>query len=509
MDIKALNVPGMTVTTVEQIPAGAYRPPGGTQVFENLPAFCRVTATITAAPGSSIGIEVWLPSSGWNGCYLQVGTHGLGGEITRTEMAPQLRRGFATSATDSGHAADHPFDSSWAIGSSPRIADFAWRSVHELAVKAKKIIAGHYRRPAAYAYYAGSSTGGRDGLKSAQMFPHDFDGILAGTAIQHFTRGATQMLVTSQRLSAAGFQGSHGTALLGLVHQSVVAAYGGVHGAAATMTEDPGTGQWDPHSLVRRVGQDTNAWLSREQADAVAASLAPLTDPVSHEVLFVGQPLASQQDWIDFILQPAYSLAVYRMGLNRADWDGSTFDLREDLPVVETRLGTVNATDPDLSAFMAAGGKIIQYQPWDDGVAYPQSIVNYYNAVLDRTTHGSRAAQQSFYRLFMMPGVSHTGSGPEPFNFGHGALPPVSSDPEHDAVAALRAWVEQGIVPSKFIATKYVNDDPNQGVAMQRVLCPYPGKAVYRGAGDPNDPINFTCGAPGAQGAPAELTAAG
>jgi feruloyl esterase len=379
--------------------------------------------------------------------------------------------------------------------------DFAWRSVHELAVKAKMIIAAYYRRPAAYAYYAGSSTGGRDGLKSAQMFPHDFDGILAGTAIQDFTRGATQMLVTSQRLSAAGFRGSHGAALLALVHQSVVAAHDDAHGVAAKMTEAPGTRQWDPHSLVRRAGPDTSVWLSRAQADAVAASLAPLTDPVSREVLFVGQPLASQHDWINFILQPTYPLAVYRMGLNQADWDGSTFDLRENLPVVETRLGTINATDPDLRAFMAAGGKIIQYQPWDDGVAYPQSIVNYYNAVRDCTTHGSPTEQQSFYRLFMMPGVSHTGTGTEPFSFGHDALPPVSSDPEHDAVAALRAWVEKGIAPSKFIATKYVNDDPDQGVAIQRLLCPYPGKAVYRGAGDPNDPGNLTCKIPGPEGA--------
>ena len=490
MDSKTLSVPGLTVTAVQSIPAGTYRPPGSTQVFEDLPAFCRVTATVTAAPGSSIGIEVWLPSSDWNGCYLQVGTHGLGGAITWAEMAPRLRRGFATGATDSGHAADHPFDCRWAIDSPPRIADFAWRSVHELAVKAKMIIAAYYRRPAAYAYYAGSSTGGRDGLKSAQMFPHDFDGILAGTAIQHFTRGATQMLVTSQRLSAAGFQGSHGAALLALVHQSAVAAYDDAPGVAAEMTEDPGTRQWDPHSLV---GQDSSVSLSRAQADAVAASLAPLTDPVSHEVLFVGQPPAAQHDWINFILQPVYSLAVYRMGLNQADWDGSTFDLREDLPAVERRLGAINAMDPDLTAFMSAGGKIIQYQPWDDGVAYPQSVVNYYNAVRDRTTYGSRTAQQGFYRLFMMPGVSHTGSGAEPFSFGHDALPPVSSDPEHDAVAALRSWVEKGIAPSKFIATKYVNDDPSQGVALQRLLCPYPGQAAYRGAGDPNDPGNFTC----------------
>ena len=63
-------------------------------------------------PGSSIGIEVWLPKTTWNGRYQQVGNHGWGGVIHWNEMAPQLQRGFATAATDDGHVntTTNPYD---------------------------------------------------------------------------------------------------------------------------------------------------------------------------------------------------------------------------------------------------------------------------------------------------------------------------------------------------------------------------------------------------------------
>src|SRR5262249_36608772 len=161
--------------------------------------------------------------------------------------------------------------------------------------------------------------------------------------IQEFTRAATQMLVVSQRLSAAGFHGSHGAALLALVRQSVITARTVADGVSDNIISDPRPGQWDPRSLVGVGGQDTGSYLSQAQADAVAASIGPLTDPVTREVLLAGLPLPSQLDWIDFILDPVYPLAVYRMGLNKTDWAGSAFNLHEDLPVVEARLGTVNA----------------------------------------------------------------------------------------------------------------------------------------------------------------------
>ena len=71
-------------------------------------------------------------------------------------------------------------------------------------------------------------------------------------------------------------------------------------------------------------------------------------------------------------------------------------------------------------------------------------------------------------------------------------MPPVAG-PEDDVFAALVHWVEDGVAPSQVIATKYVDDDPSKGIAMQRPLCPYPQKPWYKGAGDEKEAANFVC----------------
>lgn len=125
--LSSLHLSKTTITAAEMIPAGTYQPPGSTTAFTDLPAFCRVTATVSPVPDSSIGTEIWLPTTTWNGRYQQVGNHGWGGVIQWGEMAPQLQRGFATGATDDGHVnlTTNPFDVSWAFGHPAKIDDFA------------------------------------------------------------------------------------------------------------------------------------------------------------------------------------------------------------------------------------------------------------------------------------------------------------------------------------------------------------------------------------------------
>ena len=85
---------------------------------------------------------------------------------------------------------------------------------------------------------------------------------------------------------------------------------------------------------------------------------------------------------------------------------------------------------------------------------------------------------QTFYRLFMAPGMAHCGGGAGPNTF--------------DMQAALEQWVERGVAPERIVATRGVN-----GVIDRlRPLCPYPQVAVYKGEGDTNDAANFECRAP-------------
>ena len=100
---------------------------------------------------------------------------------------------------------------------------------------------------------------------------------------------------------------------------------------------------------------------------------------------------------------------------------------------------------------------------------------------------------EDFYRLFMVPGMGHCTGGPGPNAFGGLAQPAAPLDPQHDLVSAIQEWVERGVAPGQITATKYVKDDPGQGIAMQRPICPYPEEPHYKGSGSTSDAGNFMC----------------
>jgi hypothetical protein len=54
-------------------------------------------------------------------------------------------------------------------------------------------------------------------------------------------------------------------------------------------------------------------------------------------------------------------------------------------------------------------------------------------------------------------------------------------------------WVENGTEPQHVIATKWNNDTLEDGIVMQRPLCPYPQKAVYDGSGDWHAASSWNC----------------
>jgi feruloyl esterase len=111
----------------------------------------------------------------------------------------------------------------------------------------------------------------------------------------------------------------------------------------------------------------------------------------------------------------------------------------------------------------------------------PQNSIDYYESVIsffrggpqDRTAAVGEV--QSFYRLFMAPGMAHCDGGPGPNSF--------------DMQAATEQWVERGIAPENIVATHSTNGV----VDWLRPLCPYPKVAVYKGKGDTNDAGNFVC----------------
>ncbi len=122
----------------------------------------------------------------------------------------------------------------------------------------------------------------------------------------------------------------------------------------------------------------------------------------------------------------------------------------------------LNATETDLSAFKAAGGKLIQYHGWNDSAIPPTHSIDYYESVGAKI--GGLDKIQPFFRLFMAPGMEHCGGGPGANAIGGVfGLPPPSRDPAHDVVSALAHWVEDGAAPGEITATLYKEGDPSQG----------------------------------------------
>jgi feruloyl esterase len=136
----------------------------------------------------------------------------------------------------------------------------------------------------------------------------------------------------------------------------------------------------------------------------------------------------------------------------------------------------VNALDPNLKAFFAHGGKLIQYHGWSDPQIPPMHSVKYYNSVVDAM--GGPSKTQSSYRLFMAPGMGHCGGG--------------SGPNQMNVLSALERWRESDSAPDQILAAHVENNK----VSMTRPLCPYPQVAKYKGVGSTNDAANFACKAP-------------
>ena len=94
-----------TVTSAQSVAAGGMAQTGGRggAALADLPAFCRVAATLTPTKESDIKIEVWLPMAGWNGKLQAVGNGGWNGNIDTNALAGAVRRGYAGTSTDTGH----------------------------------------------------------------------------------------------------------------------------------------------------------------------------------------------------------------------------------------------------------------------------------------------------------------------------------------------------------------------------------------------------------------------
>jgi hypothetical protein len=500
-----LTLTNATITSATSVAAGSYKPPaapGLTAPTKDLPAFCRVAGIAKPTADSEIHFEVWLPASGWNGKFEQVGNGGFAGMIPFSGMADPLRHGYATAATDDGHV-NGP-DQTWAIGHPEKVVDFGYRAVHETAVQAKAILRAYYGKAAHRNYFVGCSEGGREGLTEAQRYPKDFQGIVAGSPAIHWD--ALQLRGAWDALALLATPASYiPPAKLPVLQNAAIAACDSIDGAKDGFIENPELCRFHP-AVAQCKGDDASNCLTAAQVQAAEKIYGPMKNSQTGAVIGPGfspgveAVPANWPVWITGRSAPQLGIGklfatfFFRdLVFEDPKWDVQSLNLDRDIKVADDKFGALlNSDDPNLKAFKASGGKLIQYHGWGDAAIPPQGSVDYFESVQKKMGN-----TQNFYRLFMVPTMSHCAGGPGATIFGNaGGMEPPQEDAGHDVVLALDRWVEKGVAPDHIIATGFVDNSPAKGVAMTHPLCPYPQVAHYKGTGDIKDAANFVCDVP-------------
>lgn len=474
-ELAKLSLPNAAITSAQVIEAGAFKAPGnqkGPNPYANLPAFCRVAATLTPTSDSDIKIEVWLPAANWNKKLQAVGNGGWAGVISYTALADALREGYAAASTDTGHTGG---SGSFALGHPEKLIDFSWRSEHEMTVKAKAIVLAFYGSGPRLTYWNGCSTGGRQGLKEAQMFPGDYDGIIAGAPAN---RTAISLWIAFAVLKDK--DSYIPPAKYPVIHRATLAACDAQDGLKDGLISDPTRCAFDPKTLLCKNG-DAPDCLTAAQAEAARKIYAPATNPRTGAELFPSLAPGSELGWGIQAKGPDPSQNIYDqyryVVYKDANWDWRTFDFDQGVAKGdEPENLPMNATDPNLSVFFAHDGKLLLYHGWSDPNVSPLNTVKYYKSVVD--TMGGAQKVSNNIRLFMEPGMGHCAGGEGPDVF--------------DKVSALEQWVEQKKAPDSIIASHRSAGK----VDRTRPLCPYPQVAKYKGGGSIDEAANFSCALP-------------
>jgi feruloyl esterase len=478
LQCEQLSKPSLTKMSIEltqSIPAGQLKDVVQNSLAAQLPAFCRVAATLKPTADSAIKVEVWLPEN-WNGRLQSVGNGGLAGSISYPAMAAALKEGYATASTDTGHTGNGA-SGEWALGHPERIVDFGHRAVHEMTVTAKALIKSFYGKSQHHAYWNGCSEGGNQALHEAQRYPQDYDGILAGAPANYMTH-----------LQAGGMWISHAihkdpatfiaASKLPAINQVVLAACDDNDGLQDGIVSDPRRCELTFERL-RCQGAENDQCLTVPQLNGLQKIYTGAKNPHTSEQIFPGYTFGSELEWGSWIAGTdsppknrqhmiADNLFKYLV-FGRPDWDWKTFDFEKDVATADRVAASTNSVNPDLSAFKQRGGKLLQYHGWYDPAISPFNSINYFDSVQKKL-----GDTKGFYRLFMVPGMAHCAGGPGIGDF--------------DRMNVIVDWVENRKAPDVIVASKSVN-----GVARTRPLCPHPQTARYKGTGAIDEAQNFSC----------------
>ncbi|KAK2925987.1 Tannase/feruloyl esterase [Fusarium oxysporum f. sp. vasinfectum] len=478
---------------------------GGSGFKANITAdLCRVVVNVSTSDSSSVRIEAWLPDN-WNERLLATGTGGIGGCIDFPTVQNGAQLGFASFGTNTGHDGEQGFD--FFLNQAEVINDFGHRGIHVEAKVAKQIAEQCYGRKASKSYYQGCSTGGRQGLQNAQLYPDDFDGILAGAPGIDWLHIVASKGILARRI---GWPGLSSDAYVRPEQWKAIVAkqielLDPLDGVEDGIIDNPAAHAFDPVIMACGTGLlNSSLCLKPKQVASARAAYEPVADSEGNIVypgfalgadtsVFSANQINGTAELNYKVLQDFWRGAVY----NDSTWTPHNFTVKDMDFAVKLNPGGVNAAEGDLQKFYAKGGKIISYHGQADQTITPKLPAEYY-AKVQANLNATLGDMHSFYRLFFVPGMYHCSGGPGAFDIGQ--VYPLKKDrltAQENVLLALTKWVEEDQEPETMVGAKFSSSETPGKATAQRKYCPYPYESKWDGSGNTTKADSWRCKLPG------------
>ncbi|KAI4960814.1 hypothetical protein J4E86_002439 [Alternaria arbusti] len=443
---------------------------------------CRMALEIKTTRTSKISFEAWFPED-WSGRFLATGNGGIDGCIKYEDIAYGASNGFASVGANNGHNGT----TGVAYLNNPEmVVDFAWRSLHLSVETGKALAKKFYGKCHTKSYYLGCSLGGRQGIKSAEKFPNDFDGIVAGAPGVDFNNliswrahfyTITGPIKGSDFISKSAWQT--------WIHDEVLRQCDTIDKVKDGIIEDPTLCKFDPTTLLcgRNTTNTTNCLNDNQvqqlqkifsdyrfpNGDLIYPAMQPGSEINAVDKLYAGAPFAYSDDWFKYV--------VY----NDPTWNASEYGYDDAKAAQDLNPGDIRTYPSSLPGFKESGGKLLMYHGQQDNQITSFNTNRFYEHLRGNNTY---ADMDTWTRFFRISGMFHCSTGPGAWVLGQGgnaAQAGIPFDAQHNVLAAMVDWVEKGIAPDFIEGTKFVNDTVKSGVESTRRHCKYPARNTFIG----------------------------
>ena len=247
-------------------------------------------------------------------------------------------------------------------------------------------------------------------MKELQMFPDDFNGVLAGAPAWWTTHLQTWTVqVALHNLPVNGSNYISPALFEGVILPEIMRQCDSQDGVSDGIIQDPYRCSFMPETLTCKPSSNKSTCLTAPQLDTLYHIYNDYVD-VNQTFVFPHMalgadptPLAGNANGAPSTLGTAFVQdAVY----NNTNWSFTDFDYQVVEDADRIRPGNANADQFDISAFRSKGGKLIMYHGLADPLIATGSSLYYYKHTLtSMAPYGVDLA--SFYRLFLIPGMGH------------------------------------------------------------------------------------------------------